>query len=118
MPVRREVGVEHRCADLFREHGAFLFLRGSESRAVYLMEYGLVKVMHESECGKEFVCGFRSTGSILGLFAVSWMRRTRLLLSHCNARWRSATPLVSIVPDLTAADHPAGLSLHRVERTE
>ena len=78
MPVRHEVGVEHRCADLFREHGvpqelsagAFLFLRGSESRAVYLMEYGLVKVMHESECGKEFVSGFRSTGSILGLSAV------------------------------------------------
>lgn len=77
MPVQHEATVDHCGAELFRKHGvpqecsagAFLFVRGSESRAVYLIERGLVKVAYEGDGNKEYISGFGATGTILGLSA-------------------------------------------------
>ncbi|HYL98575.1 MAG TPA: Crp/Fnr family transcriptional regulator, partial [Blastocatellia bacterium] len=46
--------------------GVALLKQGHHSKEVYLIEKGLVKLIHSSHRGKEFIIGVRSSGRVLG----------------------------------------------------
>jgi CRP/FNR family transcriptional regulator len=45
-------------------------MQGTPAREVFLVERGLIKLLHLGENGEEFIVGLRSTGSIIGAASV------------------------------------------------
>ena len=67
--------------------GVALLKQGQNCREVYLIEKGLVKLIHSSHKGKEFIIGIRSPGRVLGANSIILdvaYPATAVTLTHCN----------------------------------
>lgn len=63
--VPPNLGVTHSYAQ-----GTPLFLQGAPARDIFLIEAGLIKLLHLDEDGEEFIVGLRSGGAIIGAASV------------------------------------------------
>lgn len=50
--------------------GTPLFLQGTPARDIFLIELGLIKLLHLDEDGEEFIIGLRSIGAMIGAASV------------------------------------------------
>jgi CRP-like cAMP-binding protein len=94
-----------------------LFLQGSPSREVFYIQRGLVKIMHLSEGGQEFLVGLHSQGSLLGAASVIVQEPypfTAITVTSCSLNRISA----DLFLHLTRTDDQFCWYLHQVHSRE